>query len=142
MAVERHCDTGCGRVASTRDYEGHFPSGMAGERIASIAWYCRECAKATLEAKRAQDPTRDARLQAKYGLNSAQWEQMRVAQGGLCWICQEPPGVKGLVVDHCHETGNVRGLLCGRCNSGIGMFKDDVPRIERAIEYLTRTWTV
>jgi hypothetical protein len=55
------------------------------------------------------------------------------AQGSKCLICL---AVANLVVDHCHKTGIVRGLLCARCNMALGMFKDDSDIIRRAVSYL------
>ena len=50
-----------------------------------------------------------------------------------CWIC----GSTGrLCIDHCHESGKARGLLCTKCNSAIGMFDDDIERMKRAMQYL------
>lgn len=61
-------------------------------------------------------------------------------QGNKCAICKLPERIKGisLSIDHCHETGRVRGLLCGRCNRGIGMFKDNVKALRAAIIYLQK----
>lgn len=50
-----------------------------------------------------------------------------------CAICNS---TDRLSIDHCHETGEVRGLLCGKCNSGIGLFKDKIDLLEAAIQYL------
>jgi hypothetical protein len=74
-----------------------------------------------------------ARNLAVYGLTPESYRQMVEAQHGRCAIC----GDKGrLFVDHDHETGSVRGLLCSNCNTALGMFEDDLARIERAIKYL------
>lgn len=67
---------------------------------------------------------------------------MHCTQGGLCAICGGDGFVmKGchkmkLVVDHCHETGVVRGLLCHNCNRGLGLFKDSETSLVEAIKYL------
>jgi hypothetical protein len=65
---------------------------------------------------------------------------MFTAQNGCCAICETHAGKGGdkLCVDHDHATGQVRGLLCGRCNTGLGQFKDSVPNLTRAISYLKR----
>jgi hypothetical protein len=61
-------------------------------------------------------------LKSKYGLTRQQYEDMVTAQSGLCLICSQPPnGKRGLVVDHCHATGRIRGLLCNRCNIRLGV---------------------
>lgn len=58
-------------------------------------------------------------------------------QSGVCAICGKPDKRK-LSIDHCHETGAIRGLLCRRCNLGLGCFGDDVEALKKAIEYLER----
>lgn len=62
---------------------------------------------------------------------------MVASQGGVCRICaNKPPNGKRLCVDHDHETGAVRGLLCQKCNTAIGMLNDDPALVERALDYL------
>lgn len=58
-------------------------------------------------------------------------------QAGVCAICKRPD-TRALAVDHSHQTGKVRGLLCGNCNRGLGMFADDPARLAGAISYLAR----
>ncbi|MGW3235138.1 endonuclease VII domain-containing protein [Streptomyces olivaceus] len=55
------------------------------------------------------------------------------SQAGLCAICLKAPAVQ---VDHCHETGRVRGVLCFNCNSGLGLLRDDPEAMYRAADYL------
>lgn len=73
----------------------------------------------------------------RFGLDVGQYEQMSDAQGGVCAICRQkcPRGFE-LSVDHDHKTSVVRGLLCQRCNAGLGLFHDDPERMTGAIEYL------
>lgn len=70
---------------------------------------------------------------AKYGLTPEQYNEMFERQEGKCKVCKEE--IK-LVVDHCHTTGEVRGLLCNGCNTGLGLFKDSIDRLEEAVVYL------
>lgn len=84
---------------------------------------------------------RDAYLQRKYGISSADFNALLTAQDGRCSICRETPGVGGnawthggFVVDH--ATGAVRGLLCDLCNKGLGQFRDRVDLLRAAISYL------
>lgn len=78
----------------------------------------------------------DDRLMKRYGINSRQRLDMLNAQGNSCLIC----GASGkrLHIDHCHKTGIVRGMLCSKCNMGIGLFSDSVATLESAIRYLNR----
>lgn len=71
-----------------------------------------------------------------YGLSSCDYDELLAKQGGACAICKSTPD-RPLVVDHCHATGAIRGLLCGRCNSAIGLLDDDPKRAASAVAYLT-----
>lgn len=75
-----------------------------------------------------------ARLRYRYGLTVEGREQMLQEQGGKCKICLQELTI--INVDHCHKTGTIRGLLCRKCNSALGLFGDDVENLRRAIEYL------
>jgi hypothetical protein len=85
-------------------------------------------------------------LKRNFGLSNADYRRMHDAQGGRCAICQQPETARhqttgesrALAIDHCHRGGQVRALLCSRCNTGIGSFDDDVARLKAAIAYLER----
>jgi len=68
----------------------------------------------------------------------AEYDQLFAAQGGVCAICKRPPtrGRNTLDVDHCHDTGRVRGLLCSHCNRCIGLMANDPSRLRGAADYL------
>jgi hypothetical protein len=73
----------------------------------------------------------------RYGLEEGWYEKTLESQGGLCAICgQTCASGKRLSVDHDHESGRVRGLLCARCNMSIGKFNHDIDLLARAITYL------
>lgn len=77
----------------------------------------------------------------EYGLTPESYQAMYDSQNGCCGICQEPTefrGKRGMHIDHCHTTGQVRMLLCGKCNTGLGAFREDKERLNRAIQYLKR----
>lgn len=57
-------------------------------------------------------------------------------QQGLCALCNKPPLRDRLSADHCHNSNTPRKLLCEQCNFGLGIFKDDVDILNRAIEYI------
>jgi hypothetical protein len=79
----------------------------------------------------------------RYGVTQEQFEAMLADQEGRCAICRAdaPRGYgRGWCVDHDHATGQIRGVLCGNCNSGLGMFNDDPTVIAAAVLYLQQ-WT-
>jgi hypothetical protein len=74
-----------------------------------------------------------------YGISTEQYEQMLIDQNGVCYICNKKPSNKrALDIDHDHDTGKVRGLLCSNHNRAIGLFNDNINLLARAIEYLSR----
>jgi hypothetical protein len=81
---------------------------------------------------------------ARYGISREEYVALRKKQKNKCAICgnAEQRKVRGKVtelsVDHCHNTGKVRALLCFSCNSGLGSFKDDIDRLRKAVDYLER----
>jgi Recombination endonuclease VII len=80
---------------------------------------------------------RDDTLQRKYGITLEQYEQMRLDQDNKCAICSNE-FTKSPHTDHDHETGEVRSLLCGTCNKGLGQFKDDPELLRKAAVYIER----
>ena len=78
----------------------------------------------------------DYDLRRLYGISLEKYHEILEAQGGVCAICHTHPTKTRLSVDHDHQTGVIRGLLCHRCNLGIGAFCDSHERFRRVIEYL------
>lgn len=87
---------------------------------------------------------RNTSLKKKFGINYNQYQKILEEQNHKCFICEEeePADNRILSVDHCHNTGRVRGLLCSNCNTALGKFKDDISLLTRAIEYLTRDYSI
>jgi hypothetical protein len=77
------------------------------------------------------------RLKTRYGLTPEEVEQMKLDQNGMCGICIREP--KTWHIDHCHQTGKVRGMLCGSCNMALGLLKDSERRIINAAIYLRKS---
>lgn len=85
-------------------------------------------------------------LGRKYGITVERLDEMMIEQNGLCAVCEGPSTkihhgsqkVMDLCVDHDHETGKVRGLLCDRCNRAIGLLQDSAANLRRAAAYLER----
>ncbi len=99
---------------------------------------CLPCHKATRERWREgnRDFARKSRYRLKYGIVLDDYERMFEKQQGLCKICHNPPKTRTLAVDHDHQTGRVRGLLCNPCNLLLGCVQDQVERLQAAIRYL------
>jgi hypothetical protein len=108
----------------------------------NISLFCDSCAKERHSEMMRKDRWRKG-LKEGYGITPADYDLMFEVQNGLCAICGHPPiygrGAKNnrLSVDHDHETGKVRALLCSKCNTGIGLLNDDIELLAKAIEYIT-----
>lgn len=70
----------------------------------------------------------------KFGIPFGTYDRMLAEQGGACAICRAE--FPRLLIDHCHASGKVRGLLCNNCNTGIGMFSDDPQLMQAAAQYV------
>lgn len=80
----------------------------------------------------------ERRLKRLYNISSIDYDNLLASQDNRCKICNihRDNTHKGLHIDHCHETGKVRGLLCYKCNTGLGQFNDDPVLLEKAKGYL------
>jgi len=143
---KKHCPK-CKRV---RDVEFFCVSRRSAR--GRVSW-CRDCTSESQKRRREkEDPgwTKVIRRQAhlKYrlkqlGLTMEDYEDMILEQGNRCAICGSSPEDSRaknpvLHIDHCHETGRVRGLLCRGCNHGLGSFGDDPRRVLLAARYLVK----
>ena len=112
---------------------------------ASHVSYCASCWNAYQSEYRrrryAEEPDyrekikRKARMR-RYGVTPEQYDEILERQGNVCAICATRPNGKELGVDHNHETGAVRGLLCTNCNGAIGMLREDPDLFASALRYL------
>jgi hypothetical protein len=110
--------------------------------------YCRKHYAKNLDKCRAKgrahyhansDKSRDYQLRRDYGITLAGYQALFDAQSGLCAICQKPEKFKrSLSVDPDHGTGEVRGLLCGDCNTSLGKFGDSIQVLRNAVAYLEK----
>lgn len=95
----------------------------------------RDRMNAKARAWAAKNPAKRLATKRKYlyGVEPAVVLARMNAQGGICKICQVAPAKE---MDHDHKTGKPRGILCGNCNRGLGLFRDDSGLLRRAVEYL------
>ena len=102
---------------------------------------CKKCRAQYSPPKKVKEKNRQ-RLRAwnrkkMSGFTQEDYEQKLIEQDGKCAICKtDNPGKMDWCADHCHKTGHKRGLLCRKCNAGLGHFNDDPELITKAIEYL------
>jgi hypothetical protein len=104
--------------------------------------YCKPCSHKQVQLWRNKNPEKRRAVDRKkaYGITEKQWYALFMKQGQVCAICgTDTPGgpKKQWHTDHDHKTKEVRGILCNKCNIGLGSFKDDVVALRAAIIYLT-----
>ena len=117
-------------------------------RAVGVGYRCRACLTAAVREWAAEHPEefeerkRSSHLRKSFGITSEQYEKILAKQGGGCAICGATtddighPTQRHLHVDHDHETGLVRGILCFNCNRGLGSFHEDVFVLANALDYL------
>jgi hypothetical protein len=147
--TEKLCRT-CGEVKPlTAEFwprDSNQPDGFQG--------WCKTCKQTAQRAEYAANPEkyRERALKHSHGITYAEYEEMLTAQGGGCAICGRQDSrskldpnkpakhlsIAKLHVDHDYNTGEIRGLLCGTCNRGLGSFHDDTDLLEKAVAYLRK----
>lgn len=117
----RDCTLKRGKCAKTRArLKRYYQENRAALRAYGRQWYKDNKAK-----QRAR----------RYGITEQEVDKLYRQQNGRCAICRNKP-IRALGVDHCHSSGTIRGLLCENCNRGLGLFKDNVRSLQKAITYL------
>jgi hypothetical protein len=97
-------------------------------------------ARASYERPEAKLAKHSAHVARRFGLSGIEYDAMLCTQGGGCAICRRPPkGSRRLAVDHDHETGRIRGLLCTLCNTALGRLGDTAASIESVLSYVKGT---
>jgi hypothetical protein len=103
---------------------------------------CKICENSECRQKYSKNPQyyknmTESSLKHRYGISIKEYNEMMDRQNGFCAICGIHKDYLNyrLFVDHNHRTGEIRGLLCPKCNAGLGSFKDDVKLLEKAIQY-------
>lgn len=101
-----------------------------------VAIYCRKCNKDKIKRRYSPVSNRNSQLKSDFGITLDQYNQLLKLQDNCCAICKLPDSLNSLAVDHNHETNQIRGLLCRKCNLGLGLFKDSVELLDKARLYL------
>lgn len=99
--------------------------------------YCKRAWNKSWEEtnkKKVSDKNRKSRLKFRYGITIEEYDALYAKQKGRCGICKSKK--RELVIDHCHKSGKVRGLLCRKCNLALGHFDDSLKKLAQAVAYL------
>ena len=109
-------------------------------RSRGYAYQCKTCKGALDKKLYSTDKNKSYKYVDRYGITVDDYNSMFEEQQGCCAICSTHQSAltRSLAVDHCHETGKVRGLLCISCNVGLGHFKDSLINLNMAISYLNK----
>ncbi len=109
-------------------------------------WYQENRERRLSQYRAKYDPKkrREEAAKYRYGISVSKLKEMTKRQKNLCAICNRKESLKdhrtgktrNLSIDHCHRSGEVRGLLCGGCNRILGLAKDSIPTLKKAIKYL------
>lgn len=143
----------CTKCGVTKDVELFVPCYGEKGRSSYKSW-CKGCHTACGVAYKRRNAAARARyaeqrrgydIERKFGITGKQYDQILAVQGGVCALCRTNRGSinfggkpRRLAVDHDHDTGRVRGLLCERCNRGVGLLGDDPALLRRAADYIDR----
>jgi len=134
--------TGCNVEREESEFNKRTWKRKDGERVTGYDLSrCKPCQSARWKRYKAGvDPDVQWRnhIKRKYGITEEDYCNMWNDQEGLCAICgSDDNSGKRFSVDHCHDTGKVRGLLCDPCNWMLGQAKDNTNTLAKAIKYLT-----
>jgi hypothetical protein len=113
-------------------------------RPSGLTSSCKECVN-SYPKNRIKNYMRNYDLKKSYNITVEDYDRMFQSQNGCCAICGKHKSElkmkikNNLCIDHCHETGIIRGLLCDKCNRGIGLLEDSLKNIKSAVIYLEKS---
>lgn len=148
----------CGRCKAEKDSTEYYSSNYSKSGLLTTcksceiekkkAWIARNPEKHAIAMKHGKEKynkkypervaaqSRNTKLKKKYAIEGRDYSEMMSKQNGVCAICFKKEHGRHMAIDHDHSSGCVRGILCSKCNTGIGGFRDSVDVLERALQYL------
>ena len=131
--------TKCGEQKPLSDF---YKSAKAFDNLQSC---CKLCHKAVCKTSHAKNkPKRNLynkkyNIEKTYGISFDSYLKLVESQNNKCQICKNTLKTgKNTHLDHCHSTGKIRGVLCGKCNTGIGQFNDSIELLKSAVSYIKK----
>ena len=134
----------CGEVKSRDEYDTHSATDYFGRIVRRWASRCKLCARKVTQDYRngltgeAREKylrsARDKSLRRKYGITLEQFDELRISQGDCCAICKSWRCLPA--VDHCHATGQLRAILCRKCNTALGLINEDETIALNLLKYI------
>ncbi len=125
------------RARAREDYRKHHAARLAKQRAKRTKDRSAWNAKAREYMRKNRDNYYEYNAANRFGVKRADIQALR-ASSSVCEICGQPPSRKRLAIDHDHETGKLRGMLCHTCNLGLGAFKDSEVLLHKAFYYLLK----
>lgn len=138
----------CYKCGITKDWKEFYINQSSKTGLSGM---CKECSDLKrnerrekyllyLKNKRTVEKNKHSYLLRSYNLTVEEYNKLYEIQEGRCLICSKHQSEldKSLCVDHNHQTGEIRGLLCSNCNSALGFLKDNIESVKKALEYLIK----
>lgn len=133
----------CGTCKDIKPIDNFFNSSASKDGKGTRCKSCDLAARYKWTAdnpERSKESNRRRAIRHKYGIELEDYDNLLKSQDNKCAICSTTfNGGKSFSIDHCHQTGTIRGLLCNQCNRGIGMLGDTAEALLKAYKYLVNT---
>ena len=136
----------CSRCGNAKLLSEFYKSSRSKDGYAPWCKVCMHSYQRETRLPRNPQEQKRAHLRRTFGITQAEYEAMLIAQNGVCAACGRPETktdprngeLMDLAIDHCHTTGKIRALLCGGCNTALGLLQDSPERIEQLLRYIQK----
>ena len=128
------CSDNCRSVIATKRAEKLKAKKTAKPSFQCI-WCKKTCNRKNTSKYCSRNCLKEASRCSNYDLSRPEFIELKQASNDICEICNERPAT---CIDHCHDTGKVRGLVCNKCNSGLGLLGDNLDSLMAAVNYLKK----
>lgn len=140
----------CVKCGEPKDYSEFSPNGVTRKGTQKYRSQCRKCDNARQlkyrknypnTSRYSKDRLKSYQVKAAFGITYEEWVKLMESRGWACEICGRETESSGrtLAIDHDHSTGDIRGVLCQRCNCAIGLLSENDETLRSAIDYLNRS---